>query len=311
MGLYPKFNRIATRTWLYSPEKKVDGQLVVICTWLGALPKHISKYITIYQAVAPGARILLIESEVSILVSSYARQKRCIRPSVDVVLETLAECPGQYGDNLPVDTLGSEEGGPAQPKIHLHSFSNGGTNTLTQLLISLNGFLDRPLPVTGLLLDSSPMKGTYWKDYNAMVLSIPPSSRFFGAVVVHFLLVLLHLWIACGNENPASLMRRTILDDYVVHRPLDVEKDGSGEGREKGSICYLYSKADRMTDWTDVRDHAEEAREKGWNVHEVLFEDSGHCSHLSKNEDRYIAAVRMMWAKGTAAEDGKVLKSKL
>ena len=311
MGPFPNFNRIATRTWLYTPEKKVDGQLVVICTWLGALPKHIAKYVTIYQAVAPGARILLVESEVSILVSSYARQRRFIRPAVDIVLDTLAECPWRCGDRSSAYVIGQQKGPPVQPKILLHTFSNGGTNTLTQLLLALNDPLDRPLPVTGLLLDSSPMKGTYWKDYNAMVLSIPPSSRFLGAVVVHFLLVLLQIWIACGNENPASLMRRTILDDDILHRPLDAELNDGDDGREKGSICYLYSKADRMTDWTDVRDHAEEAREKGWNVHEVMFQDSGHCAHLSSSSDKYIAAIRMMWERVGSNEDEKVIKSKL
>jgi hypothetical protein len=49
-----------------------------------------------------------------------------------------------------------------------------------------------------------------------MVFSLPPSSRLMGSVAVHFLLILLYTWIACGNENPVSHMRRTLLDEETV-----------------------------------------------------------------------------------------------
>ncbi|RMZ48146.1 hypothetical protein AFCA_008854 [Aspergillus flavus] len=112
----PPLKRVATRTWLLNSDKPVPGQLIIICTWLGASPKHISKYIDMHRAVAPHARLLLIESEVSILVSSYARQRRLIRPAVDVVLETLVETENGSTSDAP-------------PRMLLHTFSNGGTNT--------------------------------------------------------------------------------------------------------------------------------------------------------------------------------------
>ncbi|KAJ5791634.1 uncharacterized protein N7518_008645 [Penicillium psychrosexuale] len=153
--------RLCANTWLSNPEKAIPGQLIIICTWLGASPKHVGKYTDLYRSIAPHARILLIESDVSILVSSYARQRRRIRPVVDIVLETLAETETSSVDNA--------------PRILLHTFSNGGTNTATQLLITLREVASKPLPLIGLVLDSTPAKGTYWKSYNAMVLL--PSSR--------------------------------------------------------------------------------------------------------------------------------------
>ncbi len=73
---------------------------------------------------------------------------------------------------------------------------------------------------------------------------------------------------------------------------MEMEMVGkAGEGR----VCYFYSKADRMCLWSDVRDHAEEAKRKGWEVKEFLFEGSGHCAHLSNDEERYAMAVKSIW----------------
>ena len=66
------FDYVGPRTSLYSSTRPVPGQLVIICTWLGAARKHIAKYTNLYQQIAPGARILLIESNVQILVSSVS-----------------------------------------------------------------------------------------------------------------------------------------------------------------------------------------------------------------------------------------------
>ncbi|KAH8433953.1 TMEM53 family protein [Aspergillus melleus] len=270
---FPQFQSLGIRTWLSYPEKPLPGQLVVICTWLGASSKHIGKYLDLHRAVAPGARILLIESEVAILVSSYAHQRRRIQPAVRAIRDTLAEGSKAH-----------------RPKILLHTFSNGGTNTATQLLITLRETLQEPLPLVGIVLDSSPAKGTYWKSYDAMVFSLPPAGRIVSSMVVHFLLVLLYTWIACGNENPAALMRRTLLDDETIESGEEMYNAGVN-----GNICYLYSKADKMTDWRDIQDHAEDARLKGWNVQEILFEGSGHCAHLAQDATKYWAAVERVW----------------
>ncbi|CDM26632.1 hypothetical protein DTO006G1_3221 [Penicillium roqueforti] len=268
--------RLCANTWLSNPEKAIPGQLIIICTWLGASPKHVGKYTDLYRSIAPHARILLIESDVSILVSSYARQRRRIRPVVDIVLETLAETETSSDDNA--------------PRILLHTFSNGGTNTATQLLIILREVASKPLPLIGLVLDSTPAKGTYWKSYNAMVFSLPPASRFVGSMVVHCLLVLLYTWIACGNENPASLMRRTLLDKDTVG-PAPQRPDPEA----RGYIYYMYSKEDRLTDWMDVWEHAGKAREEGWKVKEVVFKGTGHCAHMPFDPMRYTECVEQAW----------------
>lgn len=325
-----EFVSLGHRISLYTPEKPITGQLIVICTWLGAAPKHIAKYTNVYRRIAPGARILLVQSAVPILISSYARQRAAIVPAVTVVLATLAECshgPLPNANTTMTDgrenttTLASkipsadQSNSTPKPKILWHMFSNGGTNTATQFLIVLNERLRAPLPLSGMLYDSCPAKGTYWKDHRAMVYSLPKNiiSLALGNIIVHIILVLLHTEIACGLENPASLLRRTLLDENKVsggagEEPSrsrgnaeegdDEEKDvdPSPEGRTAGKrSCYLYSKSDQMVDWTDIRDHAATARRNGWDVEEILFDGSAHCGHFQKDEVRYVEAMERMW----------------
>lgn len=91
-SLMNDFINIGPRTSLFTPQNPTSGQLVIICTWLGAARKHISKYSALYRKIASGARILLIESNVPILISSYVRQRDAIKPAISAVLDTLKEC---------------------------------------------------------------------------------------------------------------------------------------------------------------------------------------------------------------------------
>ena len=163
------------------------------------------------------------------------------------------------------------------------------------MLIVLRRRLNAPLPLAGLLCDSCPAQGTYWKSYDAMVLSLPKDvmSRMFGALACHCILILLYSWIACGNENPASLQRRTLLDTNTFEPGWAADEQAPVVAA--GRVCYLFSRSDRMCLWTDVVEHAEEARAKGWQVEEIMFEQSGHCAHLSKNESQYVDAVNAIW----------------
>ena len=326
-SLLNDFIKIGPRTSLFTPLNPTSGQLIIICTWLGAARKHISKYFALYRQIAPGARILLVESNVPILISSYVRQRNDIKPAVSAVLDTLRECdirtaPSEnakaisngtntVNNNDQHGSLPSNANKPT-PQILLHVFSNGGTNTATQLLIVLNARLQAPLPLAGLLCDSSPAEGTYWRSYDAMLLSLPKdvATRFLGALACHCILILLYTWIACGNENPASLQRRTMLDEKTVSPSWEEEIGEIGEKKVGGRVSYFYSKEDRMCLWSDVRGHADQARKLGWDVTEVLFEGSGHCAHFSKDADRYADTVKSIWD-GAGSAPSKRGESKL
>ena len=50
-----------------------------------------------------------------------------------------------------------------------------------------------------------------------------------------------------------------------------------------------------MVEWTDIVAHGKTARRKGWEVEELLLEDSPHCNHISKYERQYMETVQAMW----------------
>jgi len=274
------FETLTDRIHVSKASNSKSSELVIICTWLGALPKHIAKYTQLYREIAPGADILLIESDVSAIISSYGYQQRIIQPAVLVLLETLAN--------------------DSNPKILLHTFSNGGPNTATQLFLVARRSHNSPIPIAGIVFDSGPARERYEKNVAAMVVSLPKNlvARVFGSIVCHGLMLILHTWIYLGNESPADLQRRTLLDTRIIGPMNNATK----------FVCYLFSKSDRLCVWTDVQDHAEDARGLGCRVEEILFDGSGHCAHFSKDPDVYSAAVSRAWeGGGCGIGDGGVI----
>jgi hypothetical protein len=292
----PNFSTFGPRISLYTPLTHTSGELVILCTWLGAARKYIDKYIAAYRTIAPNAKILLIESDITSITSPYSSQRKAVMPAVEIVGGVLSECTSTTKSGRK-----KKDGGKKGLKILLHTFSNGGLLSATALLLASHSVLPVPLPLIGTIMDSGPAAGYYWKSYNAMVLSLPKGMmRWAGYVVVHGILLGLFASVGLGRyEYPEILVRRTMLDEeYVCNARSGKEgetRDGADEGK-KGRICYIYSKADQMTDWHDVVEHADRAREKGWEVEEWRLEDTAHCNHFRKYEEGYFGRMRAMWA---------------
>ncbi|KAI4961185.1 hypothetical protein J4E86_000211 [Alternaria arbusti] len=282
------FSQLGPRISLYTPPSHTTGELIILCTWLGAARKHIDKYIAAYLTIAPNAKILLIQSDVTSVTSSYPAQHKAIIPAVEVVRSVLSDCTSTASTNVPSSPTANTTKTHPTPKILIHTFSNGGPISATALLLALHAEKSTPLPITGIIMDSGPAAGYYWKSYNAMILSLPPGPiRSAGYVFVHGILIILRASVALGRyEHPEVLVRRTLLDEKFVA--------GVEEGKKR-RVCYLYSKTDRMTDWEDVVAHKKMAREKGWDVGEVVFEGTPHCGHFVGNEGVYVGQMDKMW----------------
>ncbi|KAH7085984.1 indole-diterpene biosynthesis protein-like protein PaxU [Paraphoma chrysanthemicola] len=270
------FSPLGPRISLYTPNRHVPGELIILCTWLGAASKHINKYIQMHRSIAPNARILLLQSDVSIVTSSYSSQAKLILPAVEAVEAVLAECT-------------------SPPKVLIHTFSNGGPSNLTQLLFALHSTRHQSLPITGLILDSGPAVGSYAKSHHSMLLSLPRSiPRVVGWVICHYILIVLFTSIAIGRyEKPETMWRRSILDEKFVRERNDVR---NGQ-RSKRKVCYIYSKRDEHVDYADVLGHAQMARDKGWDVRVEEFVGTGHCGHGRGLEGgmRYEGIIRKCW----------------
>jgi hypothetical protein len=265
----PMFTSLGPRISLFCPQVAAPGELIILCTWLGAGKKHVAKYAAGYRKIAPHAKILLLESSVWNIASPYVQQWSAIKPAAEVVLGVLDDCSNAKGSKT-------------DPKIIIHTFSNGGTNNATQLLIVLQHKLRYPLPVTGILCDSGPARGTYRKSFHSMLLSLPKGLfwQFVGPVIILFVTNTLFASQLIGWEKPERIYRRTLLDAQFV----DCKR-----------ICYAFSKADTHVDWDDITSHADEARDKSWDVEELEFEGTPHCNHISQYRLEYLDAMERVW----------------
>ncbi|MCJ1443829.1 MAG: hypothetical protein MMC23_004329 [Stictis urceolatum] len=335
MHAIPTFTPIGPRTSLYTPPTPSPGEMVVICTWLGAQARHIAKYTALYKQVAPNAQILVVQSNVPILVSSYRKQRRELGPAAGLVRARIDECFSATGTTRNAAEYSAEESRAdpekssdaglrvtkVRPKILLHAFSNGGTNSASNLLLRLAEDRKAPLPIACLVFDSCPGKGTYWKSYTAMVISLPENAvvKNLGRIAVHCILIALYTWIAFGNENPASLQRRTLMDEGGTIAKAwygaggEEESGGKGQGEKEfkgeGRAVYVYSEEDDQCHWEDITEHARGLKAKGWEAEAIRFEGSAHCAHFGKYEREYRGVVEDIW--GREAREGRWLRAKL
>lgn len=284
--------QLSSRISLFLPNSPESGQLVILCSWADAQPKHILRYIQLHQAITPNASILLIQTPAAALFAPYRWQRAALKPAVEYIKSRLADIQGGTSsatvDPNETNTDNSKEERSQTTttkkiKILIHVLSTGGGLTTTQLLILFRQSTHAPLPLIGIIMDSSPDGGSYKQSYRAMVGAQPPSIPRRAAVSLVAHAALLPFWAtyAVGiRENSQLELRRVILDRKFV---------------DATHICYVYSKNDRITDWRDVLVHAADARGCGWSVEEHLLENSSHCAHVRSNPDMYAAIVKQFW----------------
>jgi hypothetical protein len=304
------FWSLSRSIFLYEPREYVNGQLVILATWLGGAAKHIAKYTSLYKALAPSAKILLIQAPMDSFLAPYPIQRRNIRPAIDPIAQVLRECRG-------VQTSGKDREATdylASPHILLHIFSNGGANNINQLLQVWKSEIGSPLPLYGLIIDSALAVGGCRQNYRGFQQSLPNglTFRLLGPVAASYALLVLETSIALGRyPRPETAMRQCIFDETLLQvggsESLPNERFKS---RKTKRICYFASKADQNTPFQDVVSHSQEAMQRGWDVDLHLWDDTTHCNHLGKHEKEYLEAVKNMWTPEKLEAEPK-LRSKL
>jgi hypothetical protein len=140
--------------------EKIDWLLYVaiICSWADIHREHITKYFQLHKAITPGASILLIQSSTAALLKPYTWQRATVKPAAQYIIEN-ALTDRQLA-SFPDGGQTRQAQGILKTKILLHSCSNDGSLTVTQLLILLRGMIHAPLPLIGIIMDSAPDAGT-------------------------------------------------------------------------------------------------------------------------------------------------------
>ncbi|KAL4744509.1 hypothetical protein BDW72DRAFT_208952 [Aspergillus terricola var. indicus] len=172
-------------------------------------------------------------------------------------------------------------------RLVVHAFSNAGSHAAVQLAEAYTAVHpSASLPVTGLILDSCPGAPSAILSANAMILALPKSSliRLLGAALIYSVVA------------TVALLDFLRLYQNVISKTRHVLNSQSGCFLRRGvRRVYLYSRTDAMVPWTDILDHAGEARrlaESGDDlVQTVEFTGSGHVGHLAVAREEYIKAV--------------------
>jgi hypothetical protein len=252
-----------------------DPSLILLFTWTGALPAHIVKYTTHYQTLYPTSPILLITTTIADLIYRRSTTKqRNLTPAI-------------Y--HLFTDSLSSN----APSSILVHCFSEGGSHKAIQFARTYLQHTGAKLPVSALILDSTPGHPRYFRLASAFKKSLPqnPIIRSLGMVAAYSILASLFAAYAVTSPsaNIITKTRNALNDDRIWDA--------------KAPRCYLYSKADSLISWRDIEEHGLEAEKIGARAELVRFEGSAHCAHMRGDEERYWGAVVGTW-KGRGGEKG-------
>lgn len=270
--LPPQLVRLSDTVKLYRPFTTNKGRttnhvtgpdVVILCTWFRALPKHIAKYVESHQQRSPQAQILVIESTVGdMMYTPYSVQRERLSPVVDIL----------KGFNA------------MNQEILMHVFSNGGSNTAVQLAEAWRSSQSTPFPAASIVFDSCPGSPSLKLAADAVVSSSPKSSHwwvliFAWTVVVPFVAFPQLL----GGPNVIASLRERLNDTRLFST--------------QSQRVYLCSSADLMVPMSDVVRHYESAQSMGYGAELVEFENSAHVSHVMKDPRRYWNAIDEVWAR--------------
>jgi pimeloyl-ACP methyl ester carboxylesterase len=245
---------------------------------MSAARKHISKYTQQYRQQYTDADILVVESGVAEMVyRSNSSQQIRLQPARDVLLSHASK----------------HAQGHSQRQAVLHVFSNGGSQCAIQLTTALPENVRRQA-FSAIIFDSCPGTATYQRTVQALTLSMPksPLTKYFGPHILHAVLCLLYLALFVTRAEDTITRLRKQLNDHKLFSP-DVPR------------LYIYSKADQLVPYQDVKSHADDAKMKGYRAtSEVLFETSAHCAHAMAHKEQYWQAVgELLRAHGSHASD--------
>lgn len=135
----------------------------------------------------------------------------------------------------------------------------------------------------GLILDCCPGDDTFHRAYSAARMSVPETT------IAQLLdKALLYPTVTVVNRLQHAGLLRSVRD-------LRALLNDPGIFGSRPRRLYIYSKEDVMVGWQDVQIHVEDARSRGYDADQVVFERGPHCGLIIEDPDRYWTAVQKFW----------------
>lgn len=260
-------------------------RLVLLCTWMGAQPTHMAKYVKPYTELYPDSPVVVVRSEMRHFVRPRTLEE--VQLGADAILAEFPELEKQSDTVSTAETISST----SPPPLLIHVWSNGGSSTLMHLARRLPS-----LPKYTIVFDSTPGQFRYKSTHTAMLATVPPWLRRLLSPAIHLLCMYWWLITQFGKRVLGKRLDALSVTAAAQNTPerlaLEVRRS------------YIYSKEDALIPWEDVEEHAAEAKAKGANVRLELFKGV-HVGHLRTDPERYWKVVKETYeGKESPAADG-------
>ncbi|EKD20795.1 indole-diterpene biosynthesis protein PaxU [Drepanopeziza brunnea f. sp. 'multigermtubi' MB_m1] len=265
------FTRVNESMWINKPTSTPTStypspssapDLILLAGWMGASPRLLSKYTAGYEKLYPSARILAITTTACDAVfQSQSSNVARIEPAIDTLLSL-----------------------PPEAKLLVHCFSNGGAWRTCTIAKAYREKMGRSLPVTAMVLDSTPGRERYETTIRAFSVSLPKN------IILNTLAAVL-LRIGYGVLRIAAWLSGKT--DFIAELREDLNNKDLFD--VDSSRLYVYSDTDLMVDWRFVEEHIAEAKSLGYAVQGDRFIGSAHCGHLLQDSERYWGGVTSSW----------------
>ncbi|PVH84793.1 hypothetical protein DL98DRAFT_512205 [Cadophora sp. DSE1049] len=239
-----------------------DPDFIFLAGWMDASARNLAKYTAGYETLYPSARIIAITTtSIDAAFLPHSSNLKRIQPAIDI-LHTL----------------------PPESKVLVHFFSVGGAWTTCLVAKAYLAKTGRPLPVTAMVLDSTPGRVKYASTIRAFAVALPK-----------------HPILNALTNIGIRIMFFLYIFAYWVSGKLDLIAQTRADLNNKSCFAtdakrlYVYSEADDKVAWGFVEEHMEEARGLGYMVEGDRWVDSTHCGHLLVDAERYWRGIMRLW----------------
>ncbi|KAK5047090.1 hypothetical protein LTR84_007033 [Exophiala bonariae] len=273
-----EFQRLGEQIFHYVPSTEAEdkGQtkapdLLIFCSWMGASSRNIRKYLSTYQTLFPNTPILVLKQNGG---DFFWRSKATLASNLEPAVSAARQVV--------------EMKNPEQPRILLHIFSNGGSFSSINLTDAYRALTGEHLPISALILDSTPSLPNARRAHEAISESFPKSGplRLIGQGA---------LWAYIGAGKAVDTVLGIENITLWLRRRLNDPQGAFMQGNLKR--VYIYSQADRLVPAADVEAHARDAKTI-IGEDRIQLEDfvtSRHVGHVLLDGPRYWKIVERFW----------------
>ncbi|KAI0786040.1 hypothetical protein C8Q75DRAFT_299663 [Abortiporus biennis] len=230
---------------------------------------HLRKYTDKYRSIYPGAKQIIVKSDMPDLFQSYKKHGKLMEGPAELLAKEMSLTP--------------------PPRLLVHAFSNGGAYSLTGIgnyLNKVESLNNAPTSTTCLILDSTP--GTTSLRLALAAVTTPIKGLFARLAAKFFFTVILVVLIVyhkvTGQEHLIDKVRKDLNNPRLL----------PWMSKETPRL-YIYSDSDKMIPSSAVDEHIAEAKQMGLNARGEFFQGSEHVAHGRRYPERYWEAIQSLW----------------